>query len=84
MTPKDMVGHTPVTVWQALLTMNDDVWAEMIREVFGCHVDYVDVDTVMEKIRETDTCTDLSSPVTVWIDQEGFYTVDVHDQKKEN
>jgi hypothetical protein len=33
----------------------------------------------MQKIRETDTCGDLRSPVDVWIDPEGYYRVMVHE-----
>jgi hypothetical protein len=39
----------------------------------------VQIYTVMDKIRETNTCGSLSSPVDVWIDEEGYFTVDVYD-----
>lgn len=39
---------------------------------------------VMDKIRETDTVTDLSAPVEVWIDDGGYYTVSVHDPAEED
>lgn len=69
----------PFTVRQALEAMPEDRWAEMAREVFNCDPQFVDVDTVMQKITETDTCGTLSSPVDVWIDPEGYFTVDVYD-----
>lgn len=33
---------------------------------------------VLERVRETDTCSNLDTPVRVWIDSEGHYTVDVY------
>ena len=59
--------------------MNDRDWDEMAKEVFGRPGNRVDIDDVMRKIRDTDTCTDLRSPVEVWIDSNGFYTVEVYD-----
>ena len=58
-------------------------WNRMCREVFGCHPDYVDLDTVLSRILETDTVGTLSSPIDVWIDDDGYFTVDVHEQRAE-
>lgn len=70
----------PTSVYRALLAMTEDEWKEMCREVFPrVDIDIIDCSMVLDKIRETDTCSDLSSPVTVWIDEEGFYTIDVYD-----
>ena len=69
----------PTSVAQALYSMPEDRWNEMCREVFDCDPEYVDVDTVMEKVWETDTCTDLTPPVEVWIDSEGYYRVEVYE-----
>ena len=69
----------PFTVRQAIMAMPDDRFAEMARKVFGCEPDFVDADTVMQKITETDTCGTLSSPVDVYIDPEGYFTVDVYE-----
>lgn len=71
----------PTSVYQALMAMPEDKFAEMAREVFGVEPDLVDIDVVMQKIRETNTCGDLRSPVDVWIDDEGYFTVDVYDSE---
>ena len=71
----------PTSVLQALRAMSKAAWAEMAQEVFGVSGEYLDLDTVMSKIRETDTCSTLSSPVSVWIDAEGWYQVAVHDSE---
>jgi hypothetical protein len=34
----------------------------------------------MNKIKETDTVGTLTPPVDVWIDEQGYYTVDVYDE----
>ena len=70
----------PTNVRQALASMSDDKWNEMVKEVFPDRdPECVDLDDVMTKVRQTDTCGDMSTPVVVWIDSEGFYTVDVYD-----
>ena len=84
LSPDDMEGRTPVTVYQALLAMDDETWEEMAKDVFNCDPDCLDRDMVIEKIRETDTCSDLTSPVSVWIDDEGNFTIEVYDDQECN
>lgn len=71
----------PSSVYQAIMAMDDDDFAEMAREVFGCEPEFVDADMVMVKIEETNTCGDLRAPVDVWIDEEGYFTVEVYDRE---
>lgn len=71
----------PTSVAQALFSMPEEEWNEMVKEVFGCDPEFVDVETVMEKVRDTNTCTDLSPPVEVWIDEEGWYKVQVYESR---
>ena len=68
----------PTNVADALASMPDDTWSGMCSEVFNRSPDYVDLEAVMLKIRDTDTCSNLDSPVSVWIDEEGWYAVDVY------
>ena len=74
-------SEQPTTVADALASMPDDQWDDMCREVFGCPADFVDVDTVLGRIMETDTVSSFQPPVEVWIDVDGDYTVAVHDTK---
>lgn len=73
----------PISVYSALCMMqkNDrNRWADLAREVFALsQPEYLNAETVLEKVQETNTCTNLSSPVEVWIDPEGTYTVLVYD-----
>lgn len=78
-TEDDFSAERPFTVEQAINAMPEDRWAELAREVFGCEPEFLTAETVMDKIRETDTCGTLSSPVDVWIDPEGYFTVDVYE-----
>ena len=71
----------PTNVMQALFSMPAKRWREMCREVFGCHPDFVNLDTALSKVQETNTCSNLDVPVTVWIDEEGYFTVDVYDKE---
>lgn len=69
----------PTSVYQAIQAMGDERFAEMAREVFDCEPDFVDVEMVLSKIQETNTCRDLRSPVEVYIDDEGYFSVEVYD-----
>ena len=86
--PHDLEGYTPKTeeptsVYQALVLMGPAEWDTMAREVFSCEPDHLTVETVLEKVRETDTCRDLRSPVEVYIDPEGYHSVHVYDAAEE-
>ncbi len=70
----------PTTVYQAIMYFAGDKerWDEMCAECFPkvpAHM--VDADMVMRRIEETNSCSDLRSPVSVWIDSAGWYTVQV-------
>lgn len=87
--PHDLEGgvphdkERPTSVYQAILAMSDEDFEEMARDVFGCDPDFVDVDMVLSKIEETNTCRNLSSPVEVYIDEEGWWCVLVFDTADE-
>jgi len=72
----------PTTIADALASMSKKDWDRMARDVFGVKGDYLEIDEVMLKIQETNTCSNLNSPVEVWIDEEGYYTVLVYDPAK--
>lgn len=75
----------PTSVLQAIVSLPRELQVEIAREVMGANDPelYVESESfafdVLERVRETNTCGDLSSPVDVWIDSEGWYTVEVHD-----
>ena len=72
----------PYSVYSALCLMQQKdkrAWNAMARDVFGCPGRHLSPETVLDRIQETNRCGTISSPVDVWIDSEGHYTVDVHD-----
>lgn len=71
----------PTSVYQALLSLPHERWAELARDVFNCPSDNLGVETVLDKVRETDTCANLDPPVRVYIDPEGWFSVLVHEEK---
>lgn len=78
-------SRRPISVAQAAFSMPKKKWERMCREVFHCSPDHVDVETVVMKVRETDTCEpsgDSDIPTTVWIDAEGYWTLDIYDDKE--
>ena len=69
----------PVSVIQAIKSMSEEDWELMVEEVFEGNEP--GVDQVMAKIVETNTCRDLRSPVEVYIDEEGYHSVEVYDSR---
>jgi len=75
----------PTTVFQAVISLPRSERLEIAQNVLGVespefYVDSEEFDfDVMERIRETDTCDDLCSPITVYIDAEGYYSVTVYE-----
>ena len=64
----------PTSVLQALVSMSGGRWMEMAREEFGeDRAEDVGYHEVMARIRETNTCSDLRSPVEVWIDDDWYW-----------
>ena len=77
-------GDEPYSVLGAIrTTISEEGWRNIAVDVFGMGDDmaqYLTEEAILSKITETNTCTDLRSPVTVWIDPEGYYTVDVYER----
>jgi hypothetical protein len=77
------VSEAPISVWNAIESMRQltpEDWADMARELFGVEPEYLTPEAVLEKIQETNTCRNLESPVEVYIDSEGNYSVEVYDR----
>jgi hypothetical protein len=78
-------SNRPTTVYQAIISLPKAEQLAIAREVLkSSHPAlYVQSESfaadVLERVRETDSCTDLSSPVEVYIDPEGWYSVLVYD-----
>ena len=64
---------------KAIHSLSDAQRVELARKVFRCSVSAMTDSMLLDSIRETDTCTDLSPPVEVWIDRQGFFTLLVYD-----
>lgn len=71
----------PVSVYQAILCISENAWREIARDVLRVPPERLMPEAVLDKIIETDTCSNLDVPVEVWIDAEGYYSVLVYDQR---
>lgn len=69
----------PTSVYQAILRLADQTWEQISRGVFHCKPNYLDVESVLARAEETNTCSNLDSPVEVWIDGDGEFRVFVYD-----
>lgn len=73
----------PTSVWSAILVWHHEYpeeWRAMaskLWDLYGDDAELLTGEAVLERIRETNTCTDLSSPVEVWIDSEGEFRLQV-------
>jgi len=77
----------PTNVWQAIVSLppialkviGKDVFKLPARIIKGwieseqAHLD------ILEKVRETNTCSNLTVPVRVWIDPKGDYTLTIYE-----
>ena len=71
----------PTSVAQALRSQTTAWWWEL-EEHFKFQKGTFDVDDVLEIIKKTNICSSLDSPVTVWIDEEGYFSVEVFDKEQ--
>lgn len=70
----------PTCVVNALASMPEARWCEMVADVFpGRDSNAVSLSDVLDQVMETDTVSNLDSPVEVWIDSDGFHRVLVYD-----
>ncbi len=76
----DEASSRPTTVAQALAQLSDKTWSRLAREVFHCEPEYLDIDAVLQRVEETNTCFNLDSPVEVAIDRESEFTALVYDR----
>lgn len=70
----------PTSVEQAVSQLSAGTWARLAREVFDCEPEYLNIEAVLQKIEETNTCLNLDPPVEVFIDRDGEFTVLVYDR----
>ena len=82
-------SNRPTTVYQAILSLPKRDQVAIAREVLKSPHPVLHVMSesfaadVLDRVRETDSCADLSSPVEVYIDAEGWYSVLVYDGEME-
>lgn len=71
----------PTCVWEALNQMSeheDGSWEQLARNIFDTSGDLLYPSDVIQMIKETNTCSNIDTPVEVWIDPDGIYTVWVY------
>ena len=82
--PEDLPrSDQPTCVYQAILSLPDDQWAALARDVFDCKPDDLDPETVLCRVQETNTCRNLDSPVEIYVDPDGYYTLFIHELSTE-
>lgn len=75
----------PVSLWSALNMLKEnepEKWKWICLDCFpAIKWELVALESIFETAKNTDTCGTLSSPVDVWIDPLGYYTVNVYDER---
>ena len=70
----------PMSIWSAICKMKEDkpeLWAAMARDVFECEAECLTEEKVLGRIQRTDTCSNLNSPIEVYVDPYRSYSVKV-------
>jgi hypothetical protein len=70
----------PVSLYSAACYVQINMarmWDDMAQDLFDCSGSMLLPEMVVERAKETNACTDLSSPVQVWIDSDGKWTLRV-------
>lgn len=79
--PETARSSHPTSVCQAINGLPDNQWAALARDLFGIEPSQLEPDMVMQRILETNTCRNLDSPVEIFIDHEGFYSILVYEKE---
>lgn len=73
-------SERPTSLAQAILSMPIDEWMAYCQDVHGLYAPgRPSIGDAVKKAQEVDTCTSLESPVEVWLDADGYYTVRVYE-----
>lgn len=70
----------PVSVWQAIVSMRElqpTNWKELAKEVFDLEPKLLTYEMVFDMVKKTNTCSNLSIPVRVWIDGGAVFQLNV-------
>ncbi len=86
---EDMVpSDKPTSVRQAALSLDARTRLDILFDVFNMENETAEIvsdddfmQLVEDRIKQTNTCTDLSSPVSVWIDAKGDWTLEIYDDE---
>ncbi len=77
-------SQRPTSVWHAVESMRvlePERWRDLAQDVFGTEPEFLTAETVLERIEATNSCRDLSSPVEVYIDADGWHSVRVYEAR---
>ena len=73
-------NDAPYSVYGALKQMDMEQWDEMCENCFpGQSPDHIDIDMVIKHIKQVNACACLSTPVEVYIDEEGWHSIFVYE-----
>ena len=72
-------GKQPTTVAQALMCLDEATFNECCADVGVNPESDTVIEELIDVVRQTDYVDSLSSPITVYIDPDGYFTVTVYD-----
>lgn len=70
----------PTSVFQAIISMSDEDYAAAVEGILGSYIEHTGPRELLRAAQETNTVTDLRSPVEVWLDEQGHHRVRVYDE----
>ena len=76
-------GNRPTSVWGAIeLAMKNPSKRRELARILKTQPQYVTEEAVMDLVQSTNTCSNLNSPVEVWVDPDGDVRLKVYDSER--
>lgn len=83
--PNNRVEKNPTSIWAAVHNIrknNPLLWLSICEKFFGFIDTYeLKESDIMSLISDTNVCTNLDSPVTIWIDPDGEFSIKLYESK---
>lgn len=70
----------PTSVLQAILSLSDVERSRIARDVFRVPPNRLSAEMILDRVIATNSCENLDSPVCIWIDPAGIYTLLISDE----
>jgi hypothetical protein len=71
----------PTSVFQALMAMPLNDWEDLSQYIFNMSGDELDIDMVINQIKNTNMCEYLTDSIQVWVDDAGKFKLKIYEKE---